>query len=277
MKLIPCPITGFLIIQTLCRRTTLRRTLWPSLTSSSGSTRPWCRCPPCQSCGPLWGCLYWCPCSLGPSYSNACSGTGWPGTLRRLRSPRRAQPPPDALYGEEDTDHGLRHITVNNTKKRPQGLVSSNRLRRAGVVERRKQSLYVWDKAWMQGLEAVIWQRLAKLAGLKRQHSGLSRSCWCHMMEGERKGGTGFKAPEQQVLWLSVWRQPCAHKWIWLMESCLQVTVQSSRSVTQVINTLQYLTHLTGGFGTETPLLSALSLRTCRWHYWFINLFLKLF
>lgn len=43
------------------------------------------------------------------------------------------------------------------------------------------------------------------------------------------------------------------------MKSCLQVTVQSLRLVTQVTNTFQYLIHLAGGFGTETSLLSLIT------------------
>lgn len=48
-----------------------------------------------------------------------------------------------------------------------------------------------------------------------------------------------------------------------MMESCLQVTAQSSRSVTQVTNTLKYLIHLTGGFGTETSLTSGAGCLQC--------------
>lgn len=84
--------------QNLKKSSSSEPALWPSWTSSSGSTQPWSRCPPCRSCGPPWGCLCWCTCSPGPSYSNACSGTGWPGTLPRLRAPPRAQPPANALW-----------------------------------------------------------------------------------------------------------------------------------------------------------------------------------
>lgn len=69
----------------------LRRFHSLSWTSSSGSRRPCCRCPPCRSCGLLWGCLCWLtcwPCSWGCSenWSSVSAGRcSEPRPLQRER------------------------------------------------------------------------------------------------------------------------------------------------------------------------------------------------
>lgn len=233
---LPPPIEVFQLSKQNWQKNSSEPAVWPSLTSSSGSTQPWSRCPPCQSCGPLWGCLCWCSCSPGPSYSNACSGTGWRGTLPRLRSLRRAQPPPNALWTGRHKAAWTFDTVQLLTKWRREvtaGFIGSDVIKAARM-------------SWCCGAELdlykrkPLYQRGSLGAGplrrssdrhswiwavLKRQRSGLSRSCWRHMVGGQ----TGSKVARLQNNRFCDYRfegaYTHAHKWISLRESCPQVTI----------------------------------------------------